>query len=159
MAEATERTAHAGVKALKRNAESLAAIGAPTPRHKPDCPNTQSISSPNVRPRGETGTKDLQRSSDNLQAAGRTHDHRRRRHLQNVAGESMRSPIAFRRQPGPFRRLHGLPKHPVLSHAADRDRPPHFEALLRSVRRAAELSTHVADEAMRKIAEAPLAPV
>ena len=33
-----------------------------------------------------------------------------------------------------------------------------FEALLQSVRRAAEMSTQVADEAMRKIGEAPLAP-
>ncbi len=159
MADATERTAHAGVEAIRRNAENVSRHW----RTNSEAANRLARRSMDQFSKafgigGEAVRESMQRSSGNLQAlvesttivAGG---------LQDVAGEWMR--FAQSRVEDNLDHFDGfmgcrtMQDCLALQTEIVRD---NFEALLRSVRRAAELSTHVADEAMRKIAEAPLAP-
>lgn len=159
MTEATERTARAGAEAMRRNAESVSNQW----RTNSEAANRLAERSMDQWSKmfgiSDTGAREaMQRSSGNLQAlvdsttiaAGG---------LQNVAGELMR--LVQSRIEDNLDHLDRLVEcrtmHDYLALQTEMARD-NFEALLQSVRRAAELSTQVADEAMRKIGEAPLAP-
>ena len=160
MSEATERTARAGAEAVRRNTESLNeswrsgtdAAGRMAERSMDQFSKMFGLSS-------DTARQTLQRSSGNLQAviesttiiAGG---------LQNVSGEWMRiAQSRFEDNLDRFDELmdcRSVQDYLALQTEIVRD---HFEALLQSMRRASELSTRVADDAMQKIGNTTLAPV
>ena len=160
MSEATERAARTGAEAVRRNTESLNenwrsgadAASRMAERSMDQCSKMFGLSS-------DTARQTLQRSSGNLQAmietttliAGG---------LQNVSGEWMR--FAQSRFEDNLDRIDDLmgcrtvQDCLALQTEIVRD---NFEALLQSMRRASELSTRVADDAMQKIGDTTLAPV
>jgi phasin family protein len=157
--DATERTARAGAEAMRRNAENVSnhwrtnseAANRLAERSMDQFSKMFGISDSAAR-------EAMQRSSGNLPAlvdgttiaAGG---------LQNVAGEMMR--FVQSRLENNLEHFNDLmacrTMHDCVALQTEIVRD-NFEALLQSVRRAAELSTQTADEAMRKIGEAPLAP-
>lgn len=159
IADATERTAQAGVESIRRNAESVSnhwrsnseAASRLAERSMDQFSKMFGVSDDAAR-------EAMQRSSGNLQAlvdgttiaAGG---------LQNVAGEWMRfTQSRIENNMNHFDDLIGCrTMHDCLALQTEIVRD-NFEAVLQSVRRAAELSTQVADEAMRKIGKPPLAP-
>ncbi|MFY9758851.1 MAG: phasin family protein [Xanthobacteraceae bacterium] len=160
MSEATERTARAGAEAVRRNTENLNeswrsgtdAASRMAERSMDQLSKMFGLSS-------DTARQTLQRSSGNLQAviesttiiAGG---------LQNVSGEWMRfAQSRFEDNLDRFDELmdcRTVQDCLALQTEIVRD---HFEALLQSMRRASELSTRVADDAMQKIGNTTLAPV
>jgi len=159
MTDATERTARAGVEAIRRNAESISGQW----RTNSEAANRLAERSMDQWSKvfgmgGNAARQTMQRSSGNLQAllesttimAGG---------LQNVAEEWLR--FAHSRVEDnmdhldDFMGCRTMQDCLALQTEMARD---NFEALLQSARRAAELSTQVVDEAMRKIGETPLAP-
>ncbi len=160
LSEATERTARAGAEAVRRNAENMTetwrsstdAAGRIAERSMDQFSKTFGLSSETVR-------RTLQRSSGNLQAviesttivAGG---------LQNVSGEWMRfAQSRFEDNLDHFDELMGCRTFQdclALQTEMVRD---NFEALLQSMRRASELSTRLADDAMQKIGDTTLAPM
>lgn len=159
MSDATERTARVGVEVLRRNAESISSQW----RSSSEAANRIAERSMDQFSKmfginSETARETMQRSSGNLQAlmesttivAGG---------LQNVAGEWMRfAQSRFEDNLDHLDELMGcrtMQDCLALQTEIARD---NFEALLQSVRRAADLSTQVADEAVRKIGEPTLAP-
>lgn len=159
MTEATERTARASAEAVRRNAEGISSQW----RSNSEVANRLAERSMDQFSKmfgiSDTAAREaMQRSSGNLQAlvdsttiaAGG---------LQNVAGELMR--FVQSRVEDNLDHLDDLmgcrTMHDYVAVQTEIVRD-NFEALLQSMRRAAELSTQVADEAMRKIGEAPLAP-
>jgi phasin family protein len=159
MTDATERTARAGAEAMRRNAESVSTHW----RSNSEAANRLAERSMDQFSKmfgisGTTAREAMQRSSGNLQAlvdsttiaAGG---------VQNVAGELVR--FMQSRLENNLNHLDELmgcrTMHDCVAVQTEIVRD-NFEALLQSVRRAAEMSTQVADEAMRKIGEAPLAP-
>ena len=159
MADATERTAQAGVESIKRSAESVSSHW----RSNSEAANRLAERSMDQFSKmfgisDDTARAAMQRSSGNLQAlvdsatiaaAG----------LQNVAGEWMRFTQSRLENNldhlDDFMDCRTMQDCLALQTEIVRD---NVEALLHSVRRAADLSTQVADEAMRKIGKAPLAP-
>ncbi len=159
MSEATERTARAGAEAARRNAENMSQ----TWRSSSDAASRIAERSMDQFSKmfgfgSDTARRTLQRSSGNLQAliesttivAGG---------LQNVSGEWMRfAQSRFEDNLDHFDELMGcrtLQDCLALQTEMVRD---NFEALLQSVRRASELSTRLADDAMQKIGDTTLAP-
>jgi phasin family protein len=159
MADATERTAQAGVESIRRNAENVSSHW----RSNSEAANRLAERSMDQFSKmfgigGDAAREAMQRSSGNVQAlidgttiaAGG---------LQNVAGEWMR--FAQSRIETNLDHLDDLmgcrTMHDCLALQTEIVRD-NFEALMQSARRAAELSTQVADEAMRKIGRPPLAP-
>lgn len=159
MSEATERTACAGAEAARRNAENMSQ----TWRSSSDAASRIAERSMDQFSKmfgfsSDTARRTLQRSSGNLQAliesttivAGG---------LQNVSGEWMRfAQSRFEDNLDHFDELMGcrtLQDCLALQTEMVRD---NFEALLQSVRRASELSTRLADDAMQKIGDTTLAP-
>ena len=160
MSEATERAARTGAEAVRRNTENLNenwrsgadAASRMAERSMDQFSKIFGLSS-------DTARQTLQRSSGNLQAmietttliAGG---------LQNVSGEWMR--FAQSRFEDNLDRIDDLmgcrtvQDCLALQTEIVRD---NFEALLQSMRRASELSTRVADDAMQKIGDTTLAPV
>ena len=159
MADATERAARAGVESIRRNAESVSNHW----RSGSDAANRLAERSMDRFSKmfgmsDDAAREAMQRTSGNLQAlvdsttiaAGG---------LQNVAGEWMR--FAQSRLEDNLDHFDGLMNcrtvHDCLALQSEIARD-NVEALLDSVRRAAELSTQVAEEAMRKIGRPALAP-
>jgi hypothetical protein len=159
MADATERTAQAGVESIRRNAESVSSHW----RSNSEAANRLAERSMDHFSKmfgisDDAAREAMQRSSGNLQAlidgttiaAGG---------LQNVAGEWMR--FAQSRIETNLNHFDDLmdcrTMHDCLALQTEIVRD-NFEALMQSARRAAEVSTQVADEAMRKIGRPPLAP-
>jgi hypothetical protein len=160
LSEATERTARASAEAVRRNAESMSenwrsgseAASRMAERSMDQFAKVLGLSS-------DTAKQTMQRSSGNLQAviesttliAGG---------LQNVSGEWMRfAQSRFEDNLDRFDELMGcrtLQDCLALHTEVIRD---NFEALLQSVRRASELSTRIADDAMEKIGDTTLAPM
>jgi len=159
MTDATERTARAGAEAIRRNAENISSHW----RTNSEAANRLAGRSMERLSRvfgisGDAVRQTMQRSSGNLQAlvegttivAGG---------LQNVAEEWMRfAQSRVEANLDHFDDLMGCRTMQDCLALQTEIARANLEALLQSVRRAAELSTHVADEAMRKIGEAPLAP-
>ena len=160
MSEATERTARAGAEAVRRNAESMSESW----RSSSDTASRIAERSMDQFSKilglsGNTARETMQRSSGNLQAmiesttivAGG---------LQNVSGEWMRfAQTRFEDNLDRFDQLIGcrtVQDCLALQTEIVRD---NLEALLQSMRRASELSTRVADDAMQKIGDTTLAPV
>jgi phasin family protein len=159
MADAAERTARAGAESVRRNAETLTdswrdnseAASRIAERSMDQLNKVFGLS-------GETARQAMEQSSGNLQAliesttiiAGG---------FQNVAGEWMR--FAQSRLEENFDHLdemmgcRTLQECLALQTQIARD---HFHALLESARRTSELSTRVADEAVRKVSNSTLAP-
>lgn len=159
MAEAAERTARAGAESVRRNAETLT-----------DSWRDNSEAASRIAERsmgqlnkmfglsGETARQAMEQSSGNLQAliesttviAGA---------FQNVAGEWMR--FAQSRVEENFDHLdemmgcRSLQECLALQTQIARN---HLHALLESARRTSEISTEVADEAVRKMSNSTLAP-
>lgn len=160
MSEATERTARAGAEAVRRNTENLNESW----RSSTDAASRMAERSMDQFSKmfglsGDAARQTLQRSSGNLQAviestaviAGG---------LQNVSGEWMRfAQSRFEDNLDRFDELmdcRTVQDCLALQTEIVRD---HFGALLQSMRRASELSTRVADDAMQKIGNTTLAPV
>jgi phasin family protein len=159
MSEATERTARAGAEAVRRNTEGMSeswrsstdTAGRIAERSMDQFSKMFGLTS-------DTARQTMQRSSGNLQAmiesttviAGG---------LQNLSGEWMR--FAQSRFEDNLDRLdevmgcRNVQDCVALQTEIVRD---NFEALLQSVRRASELSTRLANEAMQKIGDTTLAP-
>ncbi len=160
MSEATERAARTGAEAVRRNTENLNESW----RSGTDVASRMAERSMDQFSKmfglsSDTARQTLQRSSGNLQAmietttiiAGG---------LQNVSGEWMRfAQSRFEDNLDRFDELMGcrtVQDCLALQTEIVRD---NFEALLQSMRRASELSTRVADDAMQKIGNTTLAPV
>lgn len=159
MAQETERTARAGAEAVRRNAETMSshwrsgseAANRIAERSVDQFAKVFGLSSDATR-------EAVQRSSGNLQAliesttiiAGG---------LQNASGEWMRfAQSRFEENLDHFDDLMGCRTlQECLALGTDIMRG-NFAAMLESIRRASELSTHVADDAMRKISDPTLAP-
>ena len=160
ISEASERTARAGAEAARRNAETMTE----TWRSSTDAASRMAERSMDQISKmfglsNDAARRTLQRSSGNLQAviesgtifAGG---------LQNVSGEWMRfAQSRFEDNLDHFDELMGCRTFQdclALHTEMVRD---NFEALLQSVRRASELSTRFADDAMQKIGDTTLAPM
>lgn len=159
-ADATERTARASAEAVRRNAEHLSENW----RSSSEMASRMAERSMDQFAKmlgvsGDAARQTMQRSSGNLQAmiesttivAGG---------LQNVSGEWMRfAQTRFEDNLDRFDELMGcrtVQDCLALQTEIVRD---NFEALLQSMRRASELSTRVADDAMQKIGDTTLAPM
>ena len=161
MSEATERTARAGAEAVRRNTENLNeswrigtdAASRMAERSMDQFSKMFGLSS-------DTARQTLQRSSGNLRAVIESTTIIIAGGLQNVSGEWMRfAQSRFEDNLDRFDELmdcRTVQDCLALQTEIVRD---HFEALLQSMRRASELSTRVADDAMQKIGETTLAPV
>ena len=159
MVEEAERTARAGAEAARRNAETMSSHW----RSNSDLAGRIAERSIDRFSKmfglgSDTARQTIERSSGNLQAlmesttiiAGG---------LQNVSGEWMRFVQSrFEDNMDHFDDLMGcrtLQECVARQTEMVRD---NFEAFLHSVRRASELSTQVADDAVRKVGDATLAP-
>jgi phasin family protein len=159
MAEQAERTARAGTEAVRRNAETMSSHW----RSGSEAANRIAERSVDqfakVFGLSSDATKEaMQRSSGNLQAlmesttiiAGG---------LQNVSGEWMRfAQSRLEENLDHFDDLMGCRTMQEILGLHTEIVRENFEAMLQSLRRASELSTHVADDAIRKISEPTLAP-
>lgn len=159
ISEAAERTARTSAEAIRRNAENLSenwrssseTAGRMAERSMDQFTKMLGLS-------GETARQTMQRSSGNLQAliesttiiAGG---------LQNVSGEWMRfAQTRFEDNLDRFDELMACRTvYDCLALQTEIVRD-NFEALLQSMRRASELSSQVADDAMQKIGDTTLAP-
>lgn len=161
MSEATERTARAGAEAVRRNTENLNESW----RSGTDAASRMAERSMDQFSKmfgliSDTARQTLQRSSGNLRAVIESTTIIIAGGLQNVSGEWMRfAQSRFEDNLDRFDELmdcRTVQDCLALQTEIVRD---HFEALLQSMRRASELSTRVADDAMQKIGETTLAPV
>jgi phasin family protein len=159
MADATERTARAGADAVRRNTETMST----TWRNSSEAANRIAERSMDQLSKmfglsGDTARQTMQQSSGNLQAliesttviaSG----------LQNVSGEWMRFTQSRIEENldrfDEFLGCRSLQECLALQTQFVRD---NFEALLQSARRTSELSTQVADQAVRKMSDQTLAP-
>ncbi len=160
MAEATERTARTGAEAVRRNAENVSEnlrSGSETASRMAERSMDQLAKMLGLS--GDTARQTMQRSSGNLQAVIETTTIIAGG-LQNVSGEWMR--FAQSRLEDNLDRFEDLigcrtvQDCLALQTEIVRD---NLEALLQSMRRASELSSRVADDAMQKIGDTTLAPM
>lgn len=159
MVEEAERTARAGAEAVRRNAETVSSQW----RSNSDLAGRIAERSIDRFSKmfglgSDTARQTIERSSSNLQAlmesttiiAGG---------FQNVSGEWMRFVQSrFEDNLEHFDDLMGCRTFQECVARQTEIVRDNFEAFLHSVRRASELSTQVADDAVRKVGDATLAP-